>query len=354
MQTIKYILLDMALIFVFAGCSLSHTQEKEPMNKNFFAMNTYISFTIYGDLPKSVMDISEAKINELEALWSVTKEDSEIYTINHTDGEPVTIRDETAELLRFSLEMSEQTDGALDVTVYPVLTAWGFTTGSYQIPSEKLLSEKMQLIGADKVSLSGNTLSMQPGMQLDFGAVAKGYASDCITELLRESGVTSAIFSLGGNIQAIGSKPDGSDFKISVQHPGNRDSLGILSLSDRSISTSGIYERYFIGEDGQKYGHILDPKTGRPIISDLISVTVVGKEGKLCDALSTALFVKGLDGAIQYYREHEGFELILMSENEEIYLTEGIEKCFTAAESYGDLPIHIIRRQDGNGGEHTK
>lgn len=202
----------------------------------------------------------------------------------------------------------------------------------------------MQLIGADKVSLSDNILSMQSGMQLDFGAVAKGYASDLITELLKENGVTSAVFSLGGNIQVIGNKPDGNDFRISVQHPGNRASLGILSLSDSSISTSGTYERYFIGENGQQYGHILDPKTGRPMISDLTSVTVAAKERKLCDALSTALFVKGLDGAAQYYREHEGFELLLMTEDGEIYLTEGLENCFTAAESYQDLPIHIIRR----------
>lgn len=340
-------------MLLLSGCSSQPVQEQESMNKNFFAMNTYISFTIYTDVPESVLDTVEAEIKDLESLWSVTDEGSEVYRINHAEGAPITINEKTAELLNFSLKMFEQTDGALDVTIYPVLTAWGFTTGSYQIPSEELLSEKMQLIGADKVSLSGNILSMQSGMQLDFGAVAKGYASDLITELLKENGVTSAVFSLGGNIQVIGNKPDGNDFRISVQHPGNRDSLGILSLSDSSISTSGTYERYFIGEDGQQYGHILDPKTGRPMISDLTSVTVVGKEGKLCDALSTALFVKGLDGAVQYYQEqydsellfeHGGFELLLMTEDGEIYLTEGLENCFTAAESYRDLPIHIIRR----------
>lgn len=314
------------------------------MNKNFFAMNTYISLTVYGEASENAMGIAEEKINELEALWSVTKADSEVYTINHADGEPVTVSDETAELLRFSLEMAEQTDGALDITIYPVLTAWGFTTGSYQIPSEELLAEKMQLVGYEKVSLTDNTVSLLPGMQLDFGAVAKGYASDMIRDLMLEEGVTSAIISLGGNICAIGSKPDGSDFRISVQHPDNRDSLGILALSNSSVSTSGAYERYFVGDDGKEYGHILNPETGRPMQSDLISVTVVSEDGKLCDALSTSLFVKGLDGSTAYYREHEGFELLLMAEDGELYLTEGLEHCFTIAESYQDISIHIIRR----------
>lgn len=314
------------------------------MNKNFFAMNTYISLTVYGEASENAMGIAEEKINELEALWSVTKADSEVYTINHADGEPVTVSDETAELLRFSLEMAEQTDGALDITIYPVLTAWGFTTGSYQIPSEELLAEKMQLVGYEKVSLADNTVSLLPGMQLDFGAVAKGYASDTIRDLMLEEGVTSAIISLGGNICAIGSKPDGSDFRISVQHPDNRDSLGILTLSNSSVSTSGAYERYFVGDDGKEYGHILNPETGRPMQSDLISVTVVSEDGKLCDALSTSLFVKGLDGSTEYYQEHEGFEFLLMAENGEIYLTEGLEHCFTIAESYQDISVHIIRR----------
>lgn len=345
MKPVKCLFISIVSTAVFlTGCSFSPLQEQEPMNKNFFAMNTYISFTVYGDAPENVLDMAEAKVNELEALWSVTRNDSEIYAINHADGEPVTVSNETAELLRFSLEMGKQTEGALDITVYPVLTAWGFTTGSYQIPSEELLAEKMQLVGFEKVSLKGNVVSLLPGMQLDFGAVAKGYACDLIRDLLRDNGVTSAIISLGGNICAIGSRPDGSDFRISVQHPDNRNSLGILSLSDRCISTSGTYERYFVGEDGKEYGHILNPETGNPMQSDLISVTVVSEDGKLCDALSTSLFVKGLDGTLDYYREHEGFELLLMAENGEVYLTSRLKDRFTLAAEYQNIPVNVIEK----------
>lgn len=202
----------------------------------------------------------------------------------------------------------------------------------------------MQLVGLENVSLKDNTVSLLPGMQLDFGAVAKGYACDLLREFLHNNGVKSAIISLGGNICAIGSRLDGSDFRISIQHPVNRNSLGILSLSDRCVSTSGTYERYFVGEDGKEYGHILNPKTGMPMHSDLISVSVVSEEGKLCDALSTALFVKGLAGALEYYREHEGFELLLMTEDGEIYLTSGLKDRFTFAAEYQNIPVNVIEK----------
>lgn len=333
-----------SIVLFIIWMAIFSVQEQKPMNKNFFAMNTSISFMIYGDTPPNVLAMAEAKVNELEALWSVTKDDSEIYTINHADGEPVRVSNETAELLRFCLEMGKQTEGALDITIYPVLTAWGFTTGSYQIPSEELLAEKMQLVGLENVSLKDNTVSLLPGMQLDFGAVAKGYTCDLLREFLHNNGVKSAIISLGGNICAIGLRLDGSDFRISIQHPVNRNSLGILSLSDRCVSTSGTYERYFVGEDGKEYGHILNPKTGMPMQSNLISVTVVSEKGKLCDALSTALFVKGLDGALKYYQEHEGFDLLLMTENEEIYLTRGLTDKFTVDAEYQNISVNVIEK----------
>lgn len=314
------------------------------MKRNFFAMNTYISFTVYGDALDKLMDISEAKVRELEDLWSVTKEHSEVYTINNANGKPVLVSDETADLLRFSLRIGKQTEGALDITLYPVLKTWGFTTGSYQIPSEQLLLKKMQYVGLEKVAIRDRLVSLQPGMQIDFGAVAKGYTCDVIRKILKRNGVTSAIISLGGNVCAIGSKPDGSDFKIAVQYPNSCNSVGILFLSDICISTSGSYERYFIGRDEKKYGHILNPKTGKPKESDLISVTVVGKEGKMCDAISTALFVKGLVGAIEYYKKNTDIELLLIIETGEVYISEVLSKRFIISDEYKNIPIKIITR----------
>ena len=345
MRSAKYLFAAIvSIVLLLIGMAFFSVQEQKSMNKEFLAMNTHISFTIYGDTSKTLLDMAESKVHELEALWSVTRDDSETYTINHADGEPVRVSNETAELLRFCLEMGKQTDGALDITIYPVLTAWGFTTGNYHVPSEEVLAEKMQLVGFENISIKDNTVYLLPGMQLDFGAVAKGYACDLLRDLLRDNGVASAIISLGGNICAIGSRLDGSDFRISIQHPVNRNSLGILSLSDRCVSTSGTYERYFVGDDGKQYGHILNPKTGMPMQSNLISVTVVSEEGKLCDALSTALFVKGLDGALKYYQEHEGFDLLLMTENEEIYLTSGLTDKFTVDAEYQNISVNVIEK----------
>lgn len=180
-------------------------------------------------------------------------------------------------------------------------------------------------------------------MQIDFGAVGKGCACDFAAEIFEEHGVESAVLNLGGGIRLIGSKPDGSEFKISLQHPEGRDSLGILELSDTSIVTSGAYQRFLVGADGKRYGHILDPQTGYPAESGLASATIVAKEGRLCDALSTSVFVMGLDRAEQLWRERRDFEMLLVTENGEIYLTEGLEEDFTLAEQYRNNQKHIIR-----------
>ena len=183
----------------------------EPICKSVFAMNTYNTFTVYDDVAGTVLESAEEQLIELESLWSVTDDKSEIYAVNQSGGQSITVSDSTAELLRFALEMSERTNGNFDITIYPILTAWGFTTDSKQVPTDEQIAQLMQYVGFAKVSLSENTVTLLPGMKIDFGGVAKGYACDLITENLQSRGITSAIISLGGNIRAIGSKPDGSE-----------------------------------------------------------------------------------------------------------------------------------------------
>lgn len=344
MEAVKIIILCLLSAVLLAGCAFSPQREQAPMKTEFFAMDTYVSFTAYGDVSEGVMDAAKREVGELEDLWSVTKETSEVYELNHANGNTTVVSEETAALLRFSLDMAAQTDGALDITLYPVLTAWGFTTGSYQIPTDDELAAKMQLVGYEKVSLAGNTVTLMPGMQVDFGAVAKGYACDMLKELFESQGVTSAIISLGGNIQTIGSKPDGAPWRVSVEHPENRDSLGILSVTDKSVVTSGAYERYFDGADGKRYGHILDPKTGKPVNSDLLSVTVIGAESKQCDALATAFYVMGVQRAVEFLGGHPEIDALLFTQDGELYLTKGAADSFTLSENYGDIPLKEINR----------
>lgn len=345
----KYVFLLLFLLLLvsmlLSGCG---TQDEnvadagEEYTRELFAMGTYITMTAYGEPAEDALNLSEERIKELDALWSVTDESSDICKMNQSNGASTEVSRETAEVLQFALDMAKKTKGALDPTISPVITAWGFISGEHHIPSENDLADLLRYVDYKKVALEENFVTMPDGVQLELGAVGKGYTGDIISELLKEQGVTSALLDLGGNIQAVGTKPDGSDWRIGLKNPENEGNLGVLSISDRAIVTSGNYERYFTGEDGKVYGHIINPKTGYPAESGLLSVTVISQEGKLCDALSTSLFVMGREKAATYWRENQDFEMILVTENREIYLTEGIKDKFELEGDYSDRQINVI------------
>lgn len=330
-------------VIFFTSCS-SRNIKQEPQSKSFFAMDTYMTLTAYGENAESALNQAEERVTELEKMWSVTDENSEIYAINHSDGKPIEISNETAQLLDFSLNISKITNGALDCTMYPILTEWGFTTSEYKIPTDEKISELLENTGYEKVELDGNSVAIPENMQIDLGAVGKGYTGDLVTEVLKENGIESALLDLGGNIQAIGTKPDGTDWKFGLRSPFDEGSFATLEISDRAVITSGGYERYFVGDDGETYWHILDPETGKPAHSGLVSVTIVGREGRLCDALSTSLFVMGLDKATKLWKQRDDFEMVLVTENGDIYLTEGLEEKFSLNQMYGNLKLEVIRR----------
>lgn len=317
---------------ILTGCSAPAEEMQQPVERSLFAMNTYMTFTAYGEDAQAALQEAEECIQQVEGLWSVTDKDSEIYQANHSGGQPVTVSEETAEIISFALEMAQRTGGALDPTIYPVLTAWGFTTDSKQVPSQQQIAQLLEQVGYDRIQINGSELTVPDGMELDLGAVGKGYTADLVTEILRRHGVTSALISLGGNIQAIGSRPDGSDWRLGIRAPWESGNLGVLTVSDAAVVTSGRYENYFDDEQGNIYWHILDPSTGYPADSGLQSVTIVGREGKMCDALSTALFVMGAQSAEQYWRENGGFEMLLVTDSGEILITEGIAEDFTLNE----------------------
>jgi thiamine biosynthesis lipoprotein len=297
----------------------------------------------YGINAQSALEAGAKRTQELERLWSVTDENSEVYAVNNSDT-AVLLSEETLAMLSFAIEMAHNTEGAFDLSIYPLVRAWGFTTGSNQIPSQTELDMLLANVGFEKLSLDGNSLVLPQGMQVDLGAVAKGYTGDLIIELLKEHGITSALVDLGGDIATLGSKPDGSDWRIGIKAPYGDGNIGVLEISDISVVASGGYERYFIGEDGQTYWHIIDPATGKPADNGLISVTIIGKEGKLCDALSTALFVMGMENAIEYWKRNGGFDMILLTGENELIISEGIKDNFTLTEAYRDMAVYVIER----------
>ena len=333
----------MAVLFL-TGCSREEKADLPETEKTLFAMNTYMTLTAYGENGQAALEGAADLIEEVESLWSVTEETSEIYQANHSGGQTVSLSDTTVDLLSFTLEMAEKTGGVLDPTIYPVLTAWGFTTDKKQVPSQEEIARLLEKVDYSRIQLEGNLLTVPEGMELDLGAVGKGYAGDLVAEKLKEYGIESAILSLGGNIQAVGSRPDGADWRIGIRAPWTESYLGILEISDAAVVTSGAYENYFEDEAGNLYWHILDPATGYPADSGLSSVTIIGEEGRMCDALSTALFVMGREGAAQYWQDNPGFEMILVDNSGQVWVTEWLEGRFTLDENYGTRPMQVISR----------
>ena len=329
-----------ALLFL-TGCSAESSPE--PVQGTFFAMDTMMDFTIYGE--SGLIDQSESLIASLESLVSVTDANSELYAINQTGSG--TLTGKASSLMEQALEICRRTDGALDLSIYPIVRAWGFTTGSYQVPDEAEIQALLPLVDYRKIQYDAATgtvtVTLPEGMEIDLGSVAKGYAGQLAAQMLREHGVQSALLNLGGNVQTVGAKPDGSPWQIGIKDPQGEDAMMVLSVEDQAVVTSGGYERYF-EQDGQTYWHIMDPSTGHPADSGLISVTIVGDEGVVCDGLSTALFVMGLEKAADLWAQSCDFEAVFVTASGEVYITEGLRDRFALTEQYADTPVSVIER----------
>lgn len=316
-----------AFLMVIHLCGCGAAKEQESM---VFAMDTVMTMRLYGG-DEELMKSLESRIKELEGLFSVTDEGSEIYELNHTGS--AELSDDTMDLVTRGLELCRTTGGALDLTVYPIVRAWGFTTGEYRVPDEGELRELLQTCDHEKINISGSMVSIDEGMELDLGAVAKGYTADVLTEMVKEAGVESALLDLGGNISLIGEKPGGGSWGVGVRDPFSEENIGVLRLGDCMAVTSGSYERNF-EQNGRVYHHIIDPDTGMPADSGLASVTIIGEEGTLCDGLSTALFVMGLEDGLDLWRRMDDFEAVFVTDEGEIFITEGLEGSFDSEHSY--------------------
>lgn len=343
----KGLMAALALLLCAALLPGCQTQGGETA-RQVFAMDTVMTLTIpEGGTQVSTqeaLDFAEGQIHAIERQLSVTREGSDIHTINTASGHPVKAEASTIQLLTEALALCRQTGGALDVTAYPAVTAWGFTTGSYRVPTQEELDELAAGIDHTLVTLTDTTVHIPQGMQLDLGAVTKGYTGDVLSQQLQAQGVSSALLDLGqSSIQAIGSKPDGSPWRIGIQDPAGTSYLGVLELSGMAMGTSGGYQRYFEA-DGVRYWHILDPDTAAPARSGLASVTVVSPSGLTCDGLSTALFVMGLEEGSAFWRTHPelDFDAIFITDDGGIFLTAGLEAHFSLAEGYEDREVVIF------------
>lgn len=313
----------------FTGCSLSVGKGgQEPFKETVFAMDTYVTQLIYRDEGEVVADKAFERVAELEDMFSLYIDNSDISKINANAGkQSVKVNEETIDALERTLHISNISGGAYDITIGPIVLLWDISN-STKVPSNDAIEDTLKLVDYNDVVINDDEVMLNNKDQLlDFGSIGKGVACDEVVEIYNDAGV-SGVASIGGTIGVVGTKDDGSLFKIGVRDPrGDANSrIGILSLKDTCVSTSGDYERYFISDD-VRYHHIFDSATGYPSDSGLISSTVVTKSATDSDILSTATFVLGLDKSLELLKNNNA-EGILIDEDKNVYVTSGLNGLF--------------------------
>ncbi len=373
MSVIKKILLAVCAALCLTSFTACAGRMPEA-SKDIFAMDTYMNIRACGDNADDAVSACCAGLEKLDALMDAEDEESEVYRLN--EQKDALLSEDTFEAICRARQISLMTDGAFDITVRPVIKAWGFTADEHRVPDAKELEELLKYVGQEKIQINmmsfsddGSTESvrdllsatgpsdkndmfqeipdedrrveMPENCEIDLGGIAKGLASDRIMRIFEEKGVTGGLAALGGNITAYGTKPDGSLWRVAIQNPDpnlsslkKADYIGVVNVSGKHVITSGGYERFF-EENGVRYHHIIDPHTGYPADSGLISVSIVSGEGWLADGLSTALFVMGKDKALEFWSTHkERFDCILVDDAGRITVTEGLEDTFTSELDY--------------------
>lgn len=325
MKRAGLILTAIVMLFTLCGCSSAYQD-------GFIAMDAPFTLSITGKDAKIAADGIEAEVKRLEKLFSVTDESSEISLINQSDS-AVKVSDETARLIHRARMISELTDGCFDISVYPLVELWGFTKDKNKVPTDNEINQALKKVDHNKIVIGLDGITFDG--KLDLGGIAKGYACDRALDILNKYNVEKAIVSSGSSILL-----KGGEFRVGIQHPVKSDELiCVLKASDTNVVTSGGYQRNF-EKDGKVYHHIIDTKTGKPAESGIISATAICADGTLADGLSTALYVMGVDKAIELYKTHGGFDMILVTEKE-IHSTLDIEV------SDNEYSLHYINKEDG-------
>ncbi len=292
--------------------SLTACGAEPSCESTFFAMDTVMSFAVYGEGAQAAVTACQQEINALEDTLSRTRDTSEISLLNREKAASLT--GETLSLLRRAEELSALTGGLFDVTVAPLVDLWAITSEHPRVPEPAEIEACLAAcVGPAHLHLTEDGARLDAGCSIDLGGIAKGYAAHRVRDILEEHGVQSAAVSLGGNAYVRGTRPDGKLWSVGIQDPADLEKCcAYLALSDRFVVTSGGYQRYFTDDSGRVYHHILDPRTGYPADSGLTSVTVIGQDGTAADALSTALFIMGEDAAVSFWRAHPELQLDLL------------------------------------------
>ncbi|MDD6089984.1 MAG: FAD:protein FMN transferase [Clostridiales bacterium] len=329
-RRIAAVMLCLCMLLPLTGCGESKMSQRQ-----VFAMDTVMTLTAYGNRAEAGLDAAQSVIQSMDSMLDPELETSTTYAINHANGANVSVSGQVAEMLSTASTVYRQSGGALDLSLYPVIKRWGFTNGRYYVPTDDELAQDLSRKCFDKMILtsfpsSGSyAVSFPSYAEITFGAVAKGCASENAVAAMRNAGVTSGIVSLGGNVQTLGLKPDGSNWNVAICDPNNTSSyLGVISVGETAVITSGTYQRSFT-QNNKTYHHLINPETGYPINNTLSSVTIICEDGTMADCLSTAMFILGESKALNYWRTYGGFEMILVNKDNQITCTKGLMEDFT-------------------------
>ncbi len=322
--------------WILTGYSAKKNDEME--NKAFeadsFAMGTVISQKVYGANGQIAVDEAANKIGYLENLLTFNDTQGDIYKLNQNAGiagvelDPVTVK-----IIEKAQQVSAMSNGAFDITVGPLVKAWGIGTNAERIPAPEELNKLLPLINYKDLNLDHNVVSLKRrGQMVDLGGIAKGYTGDAVIEIYKQYGIKSAFINLGGNVVTLGNKPDGSPWKVGIRNPRpagteSGQNIGMVRVTSKAVVTAGDDQRYFI-ENGQRYHHILDPATGYPAKSDLLSVTLITDSSLDADALDTAVFILGLEKGKELIQEYGGIEAVFVTTGKKVYVTEGLKDNF--------------------------
>ena len=312
-----------ASALLLTGCSgaKSSTQTDQDLTYTDMLFDTVIKIQILDPADESILDGLKKLCEKYDIMFSTTNTDSELYKLNHANGQPFTVSSETANLIQEGIHYSELSGGAFDLTIEPVSALWDFKADKPTVPSSDAIAQAVSHVDYTKVDIQDNTVTLEdPEAGIDLGAIAKGYIADQVKTYLKKQGIKHAIINLGGNVDVIGTKPDGSKYNIGIQKPFDESGEAITSvqLKDQTVVTSGIYERYF-KKNGKLYHHILDPRTGYPCENNLYSVSIITDSSTKADALSTTCFLLGYEKGMELIQSMDGVEAIFITDDEKVH-----------------------------------
>lgn len=327
--------LSSSLALGLSSCQLkSESILKDPITVRDFKLDTYVSVSIYDNVDSSIARSTIDLCDKYENIFSMQKDTSVLWQVNH--NKTTTIPADLGKAIKIALNYSNKTDGAFQITIGGVSSLWDFSSGKKIIPDENSIKEALATVDDTKVNvkpLDSNkpdgdwTIEKPEKTMIDLGGVAKGYIADRLKEYLISKSVKHAIINLGGNVVCLGGKGD-NDFKIGIQKPFANEgtTATTLSLSNKSSVSSGIYERYFIGDDGNFYHHILDPKTGYPYKNNIYQVTIISDDSVTGDCLSTICYVLGLEKGMALIESMDNIEAIFITSDQELHYSSGAKQ----------------------------